>query len=206
MAEWTEVQWQIFRQAFEHEIDDARLAHKVIPATDVGGSARSVPRDQFDYETGIVDDVTPVALEECEEIFRLTRAQAEDDEDLSSAQVTVRRAAQSLARQDDVRVFRTAIRDPIANNAIPKSKAYQDVFEVSRPTARDVLDGDGMVAKTAAAVAALDLDGYRSGYVLLAGMLVYELLYTRGAGAADLPVVAVRGPVSYTHLTLPTKA
>jgi uncharacterized membrane protein YgcG len=50
-----------------------------------------------------------------------------------------------------------------------------------------------MVGATAAAVATLDGQGYRTGYVMVAGPNLYRLLHTRVVGAADLPVVAVRG-------------
>jgi hypothetical protein len=186
------MQRHLFRQAYEHEIDDARLAHKVIPEFPVPSSARSVASDLFSYSSGQVDDVTQVPLEERQEPFTLTRPQAEDD-DLDSAQVIVRRAAQRLGQGDDTRVFTTAIRDPIAA-APARSPDFQPVVQIARILdAGGNLTGDGLVAATAAAVAALDGDGYRSGYVMLAGAHLYQLLYTRAQGAADLPVVAVRG-------------
>jgi hypothetical protein len=192
VTEWTETQWQLFRQAYDNEIDDARLAHHVIPMFEVPSFARSVAADVFNYATGQVDDVTQVPLDEREEQFTLTRAQAEDD-DLESAQVIVRRAAQRLAIGDDTRVFATAVRDRIAG-APAGSPDFQPVVQVARILdAQGNLSGDGLVAATAAAVAALDGDGYRSGYVMVAGSLLYQLLYTRAQGAADLPVVAVRG-------------
>jgi len=183
----------MFQRAYLDEVDDSRLAHKVIPEYPLASSARSVSVDRFDYTPpGAVDDVSQVSLEERQEPFSLTRAQAED-EDLSAAQVIVRRAAQQLARGDDRRVFRIAIRDPISN-AAPGSVNFQDVVKVARTVdAAGALTGDGLIPATAAAVAALDSDGYRSGYVLVAGAFLYQLLYTRALGAADLPVVAVRG-------------
>jgi hypothetical protein len=194
MNGWTDVQLQLFQQAYMDEMDDSRLAHKVIPEYPLASSARSVSVDTFDYTPpGSVDDITQVSLEECQESFSLTRAQSED-EDLSSAQVIVRRAAQRLARGDDIRVFKTAIRDPISN-AAPKSVNFQDVVDVD-PTPdpnSNTPTGDGLIAAVAAAIAKLDGDGYRSGYVMVAGPLLYRLLYTRAFGAADLPVVAVRG-------------
>ena len=55
------------------------------------------------------------------------------------------------------------------------------------------LTGEGLVAAAAEAVAVLDGDGYRTGYVMAAGIELYRLLHTRAVGAADLPIVAVRG-------------
>jgi hypothetical protein len=182
----------MFRQSYEHEIEDSRLAHKVIPMYALASSARSVSADIFDYSTGAVDDVTQVSLEECKETFNLTTAQTED-EDLSSAQVIVRRAAQRMAFTDDERVFKTGIRDAI-DQAPVESKNFQTITMVARtPDAAGNPTGDGIVSAAAAAIAALDGDGYRSGYVMVAGPFLYRLLHTRAPGAADLPVVAVRG-------------
>jgi hypothetical protein len=193
MNGWTDVQMQMFQRAYMDEVDEARLAHKVIPEYSLASSARSVSIDQFDYAPpGIVDDISQISLEERQELFNLTRAQSED-EDLSSAQVIARRAAQQLAREDDIRVFRTAIRDPISN-APRGSVNFQDIVDVQRrPDASGEPTGDGLPPAVAAAVAALDGDGYRSGYVMVLGPYLYRLLYTRAPGAADLPVVAVRG-------------
>ena len=193
MNGWTDAQLQMFQRAYTDEIDDSRLAHKVIPEYSLPNSARSVSIDTFDYAPpGRVDDVTQVSLDECQESFSLTRAQSED-EDLSSAQVIVRRAAQRLARREDMRVFNDAIRDPISN-AARGSVNFQDVVDVApTPDVWNNPTGEGMVSAVAAAIAALDGDGYRSGYVMVAGPLLYRLLHTRAPGAADLPMVAVRG-------------
>lgn len=191
MAQWTSAQMEVFAQAYQNEISDSRLAHRVIPEFPLADSARSVAADSYDYGTGAVDDVTQTPLEERQEMFSLTRAQAED-EDLSSAQVIVRRAAQRLSRGDDERVFTRGIRNSI--DARQRQPGYQDRVDVGRimdPAGN--LTGEGLVAATAAAVFALDTDGYRSGYVMVAGPLLYRLLHTRAVGAADLPIVAVRG-------------
>ncbi|MDR6413491.1 encapsulin [Pseudarthrobacter sulfonivorans] len=191
MTQWTDAQMEIFTHAYQQEITDSRLAHRVVPEFPMPASARSVASDVFDYESGAVDDVTQIPLEERQELFRLTRAQAEDS-DLTSAQVIVRRAAQRLSRGDDERVFRTGIRDAIEEG---KGKDnYQKVAQVERVSdVADNLTGEGLVAATAGAVFALDTDGYRSGYAMVAGPLLYRLLHTRAIGAADLPIVAVRG-------------
>jgi hypothetical protein len=192
VKEWTEDQWRLFHQAYQHEIDDSRLAHKVIPMYELASSARSVSADTFDYATGAVDDVKQIPLEECQETFNLTTAQTED-EDLSSAQVIVRRTAQRMAFEDDKRVFRIGIRDAI-DGAQPGSKNFQKIEMVGRTPDKDGRPtGDGIVSATAAALAALDGDGYRSGYVMVTGPFLYRLLHTRALGAADLPVIAVRG-------------
>lgn len=179
----------VFTQAYQDEINDSRLAHRVIPEFPLPEAARSVAADSYDYGSGAVDDVSQIALDERQEPFRLTRAQ-DEDEDLSSAQVIVRRAAQLLARGDDVRVFNAGIRDPI--DAGQGTRGYQDLVDVER-TGDGSLDGEGMVAAASQAVFALDADGYRSGYVMVAGQRLYRLLHTRATGAADLPIVAVRG-------------
>lgn len=184
----------MFTQAYRDEIDHSRLAHRVIPEFPLPDSARSVAADKYYYDTGAVDDVNQVSLEERQEPFQLTKAQ-DEDEDLSSAQVIVRRAAQRMARGDDDRVFKVAIRDPI--DAGQGQRDYQNLVDVDRLV--DVLggasrlNGEGLVAATSTAVFQLDADGYRSGYVMVAGQRMYQLLHTRAVGAADLPIVAVRG-------------
>jgi hypothetical protein len=186
-GQWIDAQWQIVQQTVEDEVEESRLAHKIIPDFPLSPSARAVSADELDYRTGNVDDETQRPLIESQQAFTLTRQQAED-EDLSSAVVVIRRAAQRQARDHDDRVLRVAIRDPIAAAANPDPN-FQPIVPV-----RPVNDsGEGMVAATAAAVAALDGDGYRSGYALVAGPNLYRLLHTRAVGAADLPIVAVQG-------------
>jgi hypothetical protein len=185
MDGWTEAQRQTVARTVQHEIEDSRLAQKVIPEYALPGSARAVSADTFDEATGGVDDVTQLALLERQDPFSLTRAQAED-EDLSSALVIIRRSAQRLAKDHDQQVFRVAIRDPINAGAPPNFNVVVLVKRVDDT-------GDGMVPATAAAIAALDGAGYRSGYVMIAGLDIYRLLHNRAVGAADLPIVAVRG-------------
>jgi Encapsulating protein for peroxidase len=194
MNGWTDVQWKMIEHTVQSEIDDSRLAHNVIPEYSVESSARAVPVDIFDYVSGGIDDITQTPLEERQELFSLTRAQAED-EDLSSAQVIVRRAAQRLAQGDDKRVFTIAIRNAI-HDAPAGGPNFHGVVSIARITDSATpphLTGEGMVGATADAVAALDGDGYRTGYVMVAGRDLYRLLHTRVPGAADLPIVAVRG-------------
>ena len=186
MNGWTDAQMQIVAQTVQYEIEDSRLAQKVIPEYTLPSSARAVSADTFDEATGRVDDVTQLPLEEGQDPFTLTRAQAED-EDLSSALVTIRRSAQRLAKDHDTRVFKVSIRDPIDNPVPPAN--FNPVEQVPRVGE----SGEGMVSATAAAVATLDAAGYRTGYVIVAGQNIYRLLYLRDVGAADLPVVAVRG-------------
>jgi hypothetical protein len=184
---WTDAQRQLVEQTISDEVEESRLAHKIIPQYTLPSSARAVSADTFDYATGRVDDITQVALDERQQPFTLTRQQAEDD-DLSSAVVIIRRATQQLARDHDDRVFRVAIRDPI-DAAAPGAANFNPVELVARVDD----SGEGMVAATAAAVATLDGQGYRTGYVMVAGQNLYRLLHNRTAGAADLPIVAVRG-------------
>ena len=194
MNGWTDAQWKMIEHTVQSEIDDSRLAHNVISEYSVESSARAVSIDTFDYVSGGVDDITQTPLEERQELFSLTRAQAED-EDLSSAQVIVRRAAQRLAQGDDTRVFTIAIRNAISDApaGAPNFQRVVNIARVMDSAAPPNLTGEGLVAATAEAVAALDGDGYRTGYVMVAGRELYRLLHTRAVGAADLPIVAVRG-------------
>jgi hypothetical protein len=178
------------KHTIEDEVEDSRLAHNVIPKFELPASVRAVPADTVDYQTGRVDDETQRALEERDQLFILTRQQAEDG-DLSSALVVIRRATQTQARDHDDRVFRVAIRDAIVDAADP-DKSNQN-FNPVQGVARVDDSGEGMVGATAAAVATLDGQGYRNGYVMVAGPNLYRLLHSRVVGAADLPIVAVRG-------------
>jgi hypothetical protein len=101
--------------------------------------------------------------------------------------VIIRRSAQRLAKDHDLRVFQVSIRDPINAAAIPAN------FNAVIPVNRVDDSGEGMISATAEAIAALDSAGYRTGYVMVAGLNIYRLLYSRAVGAADLPIVAVRG-------------
>ena len=189
---WTVDQWSLIEETIHDELENSRLAHKIIPEVRLQSSARAVSADRFDYANATVDDVLQQPLEERQQSFRLTQQQAEDT-DLFSAIVIVRRATQARARDHDDRVFREAIRDPIAD-APPEDEQFNNVQTVAeRRDPSGERTGDGMVAATAAAVATLDGQGYRSGYVMVAGQDLYQLLYTRAMGSADLPIVAVRG-------------
>jgi hypothetical protein len=188
-----ELQRQLFARTVEAEIESARLAHKIIPTYPLDASARAVSADRFDYGTGRVDDQTQLALEELARQFSLTRQQAEDTS-LASAAVVIRRAAQELAREHDDRVFRVAIRNSIVDAFGPEAKTEQKAnFNLIQPHDASDVSGDSIVSATASAVATLDKVGYRTSYVMVAGQEVYRRLHSRAAGAADLPMVAVRG-------------
>jgi hypothetical protein len=204
---WTDAQRQLIEQTIQDEVEDSRLAHKIIPEYSLVSSARAVAADTFNYVTNRVDDETQLALEERQNPFSLTRQQAEDN-DLSSAVVVIRRATQRLAIDHDTRVFQIAIRDRIDTAAlvvaagaalgadaaaVEAADAAQASFNPIQDVERNGDSGEGMVAATAAAVATLDGEGYRTGYVLIAGTEIYKRLHTRAVGAADLPIVAVRG-------------
>lgn len=189
---WTDAQRQLVEQTIQDEVEDSRLAHKVIPQYTLPSSARAVAADTLDYANGRVDDVRQLTLGEGQQPFSLTRQQAED-ENLSSAMVSIRRAAQQLARDHDKQVFRIAIRDAIDKAANNPGNPDSANFNPVEPVARVDDSGEGMVAATAAAIATLDGQGYRTGYVLVVGQNLYRLLHNRATGAADLPVVAVRG-------------
>jgi Encapsulating protein for peroxidase len=181
---WTSERQTILDQAIEEETENSRLAHKILPDFEIPATARSVSADTFDYATGTVDDEEQLAVDEPSETFVLSMLQV-NDEDLSRAILGARRAAQRLARRHDEAAFTTTVRDAIDANA--GTPGFHDTVEANPA------NGDGLVAATAAAVAALDGEGYREGYVMVASQRVYALLHTRVEGAADLPIKAVRG-------------
>jgi hypothetical protein len=200
--DWTSEQRALLYGAIAQETESARLAHKIIPEFGIPAGARAVSQDRFDYATNTVDDTTQLEVREPSESFVLSKLQVED-EDLSRAVVAARRAVQRLSRAHDQEVFVDGIRDLIAANA--GTAGFHNVISATPA------DGDGLVAATAAAVAALDGEGYREGYVMVASQDVYALLHTRVAGAADLPIQAVQGlleggPVHRTAVLAPGEA
>jgi uncharacterized linocin/CFP29 family protein len=181
--DWTEAQRSLLLEAIDTEIDNSRLAHKVIAAYTLPPTARSVARNRFDYAAGTIDE-TQEDLAQITEEFFLTKLQTED-EDLGNARFRVRRAAQQLAQKDDRAVFQGAIRDDIEKN--------QGAVGVHEPIEIPAPFPDGVVAATSRAVAVLDGFGYRSGFVMVAGQDVWTQLHTRASGAADFPLKAVEG-------------
>ncbi|GAA3938416.1 encapsulin [Actinoplanes auranticolor] len=178
---WTDAQRSQIEEAVDTEIENSRLSHKVIPEQALAATVRTVARNRLDYVNGTIDEEHE-PLRELSEDFFLTKLQTEDA-DLSNARLRARRAAQQLAREDDEAVFRTAIRDAVLRGG----DGFHAPIDVQQPFP------DGLVAAVARAVAALDSQGYRNGYVIVAGQEVYTQLHTRGPGAADFPLKAVEG-------------
>ena len=187
MFNWTDEQRSRIDEAIEAEIENSRLAHKLIPKFTLSPTDRAVARDRFTYENGTITidetyrnlDVLP----EPPEPFFLTKLQTEDD-DLIRARALVRRAAQRLARDEDEAVFRIAIANEIEDHE--GDDGFHHVVPIPFPVYECV------VFAVAAALVKLDDHGYRSAFVMIAGQGVYTALHTRG-GAADLPVKAVQG-------------
>jgi uncharacterized linocin/CFP29 family protein len=180
---WNGGQLGRMQEAIEAEIENSRLAHKLIPELKLPSTERTVARNRLNYDNGTIDE-THDNLQEVPEEFFLTKLQTQDD-DLANARLRVRRAAQQLAQRHDTAVFQTAIRDEIEKNQ--GVVGFHDKIIIDPPFP------DGVVSAVAEAVAALDGEGYRSGFVMVAGQNVYTQLHTRAAGAADLPVKAVEG-------------
>jgi hypothetical protein len=180
---WNGGQLGRMQEAIEAEIENSRLAHKLIPEFKLPSTERTVARNRLDYGRGTIDE-THANLEDVPEEFFLTKLQTQDD-DLANARLRVRRAAQQLAQRHDKAVFQEAIRDEIEKNQ--GVVGFQNKIIIGQPFP------DGVVSAAADAVAALDGQGYRSGFVMVAGQNVYTQLHTRAAGAADLPVKAVEG-------------
>jgi hypothetical protein len=180
---WTDDQRGQMETALADEIENSRLAHKFIPEYDLSPTDRAVRRDKFDYVNGTIDE-THQDLQEPIEPFFLTQLQTQDA-NLANARLRVRQAARQLAKDHDAAVFQRTIHDEIiANQGI---KGYHDLIRIRQPFP------DGLVTAAADAVAALDAEGHRSGYVMVGGQGVYGQLHTRAPGAADLPVKAVEG-------------
>lgn len=201
---WRDEQRNFIEQAIADEIESSRLAHKIIPEFKLKSSDRAVGRDRYNYANNTIDEQHNDLLEVVEP-FMLTKLQTEDD-DLDLARMRVRRAAQQLARHHDEEVFRVALRDDInANAGNPGFHAVVniDVGDPSNP------NSDRLIPAVANAIAALDGEGYRAGFVMVAGQDVYTLLHMRAPGAADIPLKAVQslfegGPI-HRSAVLPTE-
>jgi uncharacterized linocin/CFP29 family protein len=181
--DWTPEQRSKIDEAIAAEIENSRLAHKLIPEYQLSPNDRAVSADRYNYATGDIDE-THVALQEAIEPFFLTKLQCED-QDLSGALMKARRAAQQLARRHDDQVFRISIRNQIDGGV--GTPGFNQIVNVNQPYP------DDLVRAVALAVAALDGQGHRTGYVMVAGHDVYTQLHSRGGGAADLPVKAIQG-------------
>jgi uncharacterized linocin/CFP29 family protein len=181
---WTDAQRSLIDGAIAEEVENSRLAHKIIPDFELPERARAVSADSLDYATATVDDETQLEVDETSKTFVLTKLQVEDA-DLVRAIMGSRRAVQQLSRDHDTVVLKDTIRDEI--NKGQGKPGFHDVVSIDPP------DGDGLVSATALAVAALDGEGYREGYLMVASQRLYALLHTRVPGAADLPIKAVQG-------------
>ncbi len=200
---WTEEQRARLQDAIDAEIENSRLADKIIRAVPVPANDRAVARDRYIYPNpgaappvieGIDETFVDLGADN-QEAFSLTKLQTEDP-DLSRALVRVRRATQQLARSHDTSVFRVAIRDELDREApgpgAPSVPGYHNIVAICEDVRGSGRYGDGLATAAAEAVAELDGEGYRSGFVMVAGQAVFRQLHQRVPGAADLPVVAVR--------------
>lgn len=189
MAEfnWTPEQQSMIDSTIEMEIESSRLAHKVIPETTISPTERFISHDRYDYAKNMVIE-NPIAVKEPLENFKLTKPQTEDV-DLGRALVRIRRATQQLARRHDDEVFRASIRDEL--NAKAGKPGHHNVFYVKPDSSARY--GDNLMAETAAAVSAIDGEGYRVGFVMIAGQEVYRQLHLRPLGTSGLPIKAVQG-------------
>jgi uncharacterized linocin/CFP29 family protein len=200
---WTDDQWKMMATEVSNELENSRLAQKIIKKMILPPEARSVSRDRFDYATGTVDETyDPIA--DSDEPVLLTKEQTEDA-DLGRAKLIVRRAAQRLARDHDQQVFVQAIRNAINAGPQGAGNPYQQTIPVNPP------NGDGLVTAVASALAALEADGYRTGFVMVAGQNVYSTMHLRVPGAADLPRKAIEGllengPIHRSSVLAPDEA
>ena len=179
---WTDEQWKMMQSEIKSEIENSRLAHKIISKKkELPPAERAVSRDNFAYASGTVDETHDQIGDASEQVV-LTKEQTADA-DLSTAKLIVRRAAQRLARRHDKQVFGT-IRDQILKG--------QDQPDQFHPVQQIVpADGDGLIAAVSNALFLTDDDGYGSGFVMIAGHNVYSTMHLRVPGAADLPRVAI---------------
>jgi uncharacterized linocin/CFP29 family protein len=114
---WTDDAWSAIDNAVNAEVQRTCVAAKVIPLQTPAPppGASTVPADVIDRATMTIDEsaVTPVVELGVE--FKLTRQQVGSESDLATAMSLAVRAANLLARAEDVAFFQgdKAIKDPL---------------------------------------------------------------------------------------------
>src|SRR5687767_945417 len=105
---WTDDQQHKIKQAIDDEIENSRLAHKVISEQSLSPTDRTVARNKYIYGGDLGNDAIDEAHDDLNEVsmfFSITKLQAQDA-DLANARIKVRRATQQLALFHDKAVFR----------------------------------------------------------------------------------------------------
>ena len=103
---WTDEKWNRIRQAVSEEAHKARVAAKFLPPYGpLPPSTQVVPSELFNRTTEQVNDVFTAPLMEVYEDVVLSRQQV-NEEDLSSALLSFRRAANDVANVEDQIIFK----------------------------------------------------------------------------------------------------
>ena len=202
---WSEEQYNTVRDLIAEEIEKARLSHKFIPAIKFGEETRSVPADEYDSNTHMVDDISTIALVELQAPVNLTKLQAEDA-DLSAALLLIRRAANLLARAHDCVVYRgqedkgkppttskfpskVKVADGRKNEGLCLSSLSSSGTEVDvMPDASKGQEyGEALVPAVSKALVMLESAGYIGSYVMVLGQTLFEDATTPSRGSLVLP-------------------
>ena len=137
---WAPEIWSRLDQAVHAEIDRTGIAGKVLPVRGPIPDVTTVPADVIDAETMTVPDDVVLPLIEISVEFGLTEAQVDTETSLGTALTLATRAANLLARAEDLLVFQGA------------DGARHVIFE------RVKLRGDVGIGLFAAAVSAIDVE------------------------------------------------
>jgi hypothetical protein len=88
---WNEKQLQVIAAVICDELENSRLAHRIVAKYAIPADARSVMADKYDNTRRLIDDTTPpLVLQDSEDNFSVTKIQAEDPV-LTSALQAIRR-------------------------------------------------------------------------------------------------------------------
>src|SRR5260370_17784753 len=93
---WTPDQWKLMETEIKNEMENSRLAQKIIKKMELPAEARAVSRDAFDYADGTVDE-TYDTISDSDEAVVLSKEQTEDA-DLNRSKLIIRRPPQHIAR------------------------------------------------------------------------------------------------------------
>src|SRR5262249_40737745 len=102
---WTDEQWSRVRQVVSEEAHRARTAAAFLPTYGpLPPSTEVMPSELVDPKTGRVDDTKTTLIREVSRPVDLSEQQVRDEE-LSSALLSFRRAANAVARAEDAIIF-----------------------------------------------------------------------------------------------------
>lgn len=206
---WTDDQWARVNQVIQEEARRARVAATFLPLYGpLPADTDFVPRDVISYGSPdaprprrmAIDDRTTMQLPTLQVKVFLRGAQLADP-DMTSALQLFRRAANVLARLEDVVVFRGQPPDKTSGDVLPaiwevtgaeKSPGLladaKDplVHQVPKPSQNHDL-GDSMVTEVSSYIGKLENKGHFGPFAVVLGQALFTAVQTPNAGSLVLP-------------------